>query len=179
MAYTHILAPTDFSVVGNYALSFAFEEATLHGAKITLLHVLHHQPDTKVYFLGGDPESREGLQTSLFAFPADFDAYTGTPLPSAPSSPATTVRRDYDEEALERLRTLIPETFTGDWDAAVASGDPARAIVHVAQEHAVDLIVIGSHGRTGLPGLVLGSVAEKVIRHAPCAVLTIKEKPRG
>lgn len=176
MAYTHILAPTDFSSTGNYALRAAFEEAMLHGAKLTLLHVLHHQPDTKVYFLGGDPESRAGLQDSLFAVPAGYDAYTGTPLPTAPSPAPSAVRQDFDEEVLERLQDLVPDTFSGDWDAAVASGDPARAIVHVAQEHAADLIVLGSHGRTGLSGLLLGSVAERVVRHASCAVLTIKEQ---
>jgi nucleotide-binding universal stress UspA family protein len=176
MAYTHILAPTDFSKVGNDALPFAFEEARLHGAKLTLLHVLHHQPDTKVYFLGGDPESRAGLQDSLFGFPAGYDVYTGTSLPTAPSPPLTEVRQDYGEETLERLRELVPDTFTGDWDVAVASGDPARAILHVAQEHAVDLIVLGSHGHTGLPGLLLGSVAEKVLRRATCAVLAIRAK---
>jgi nucleotide-binding universal stress UspA family protein len=59
----------------------------------------------------------------------------------------------------------------------VASGDPAQAIVQVAQVHDVDLIVMGSHGHTGLHRLVLGSVSEKVVRHASCAVLTIKDQP--
>jgi universal stress protein A len=52
-------------------------------------------------------------------------------------------------------------------------GDPASEICRVAQEQEVDLIVMGTHGRTGLTHLLLGSVAEQVIRHAPCPVLII------
>ena len=53
-------------------------------------------------------------------------------------------------------------------------GDEAEEIVHLAQEEGYDLIVIGTHGRTGLGRLLMGSVAEKVLRRAPCPVLTIK-----
>jgi nucleotide-binding universal stress UspA family protein len=53
-------------------------------------------------------------------------------------------------------------------------GDPATGIMQVAQERACDLIVMGSHGRTGLGRLVMGSVAEQVVRKAPCPVLTVK-----
>jgi nucleotide-binding universal stress UspA family protein len=177
MAYTHILAATDFSALANHAVHAAFDEATRHNARVTLLHVLYHKPDTRVFFLGGDPEARAGLRDALIAFPAGYDEYTGTslPMPSAPLP--TSVRRDYDEEALDQLRDLVPATFTGPWNAAVASGDPAQAIVQVAQVHDVDLIVMGSHGHTGLHRLVLGSVSEKVVRHASCAVLTIKDQP--
>jgi len=53
-------------------------------------------------------------------------------------------------------------------------GDPAEKILHVAQEVPCDLIVMGTHGRTGLGRLLMGSVAEKVLRRAPCPVLTVK-----
>ena len=58
-------------------------------------------------------------------------------------------------------------------DTAVLGGYPAREILAVADEHAVDLIVIGSHGRGGVEHLLLGSVAEKVLRKAPCPVLVV------
>ena len=53
-------------------------------------------------------------------------------------------------------------------------GDPATEILQFAQQIKCDLIVMGTHGRTGLGRLFLGSVAEQVLRKAPCAVLTVK-----
>ena len=56
----------------------------------------------------------------------------------------------------------------------LVEGDPGAAILDVAREEKVDLIVISTHGRTGLTRLLMGSVAEYVVRHAPCGVLTLK-----
>jgi nucleotide-binding universal stress UspA family protein len=53
-------------------------------------------------------------------------------------------------------------------------GDPATGIVGIAADEGVDLIVMGTHGRTGVSRWLIGSVAEKVVRSAPCAVLTVK-----
>jgi nucleotide-binding universal stress UspA family protein len=57
---------------------------------------------------------------------------------------------------------------------AVLEGDPAGEIVKYATEQKADVIVIGTHGRTGVDRLVLGSVAERVMREAPCSVLVVK-----
>jgi nucleotide-binding universal stress UspA family protein len=57
---------------------------------------------------------------------------------------------------------------------AVQVGNAAAVIIEVAQEQGCDLIVMGTHGRTGVAHLFLGSVAEKVVRTAPCPVLTIR-----
>lgn len=57
-------------------------------------------------------------------------------------------------------------------------GDPATEIVRYAQDAAMDLVVMGTHGRTGLERLLMGSVAEKVMRDAPCSVLVVK-LPKG
>jgi len=62
--------------------------------------------------------------------------------------------------------------------ALVAQGDPREAIVDAAREHAVDLILVGSHGRSGISKLVLGSVASHVVTHAPCPVLVVKLNAR-
>jgi nucleotide-binding universal stress UspA family protein len=62
--------------------------------------------------------------------------------------------------------------------ALVAQGDPREAIVDAAREHGVDLVVVGSHGRTGLSKLLLGSVASHVVTHAPCTVLVVKLNAR-
>jgi universal stress protein A len=163
MLYTHILVPTDFSTAANQALRYAFEEATQHQAKLTLLHVTHHYPTVDVYYVEGAPERREG-----YAF--EF----GGKLPSLPTPPPEVVRRDYNEEALVQLQDLVPASFTAPWKAEVATGDPADAIVQAAQDLGVDLIVMATHGRTGLQHVFLGSVAERVVRHASCPVLTIR-----
>lgn len=59
-------------------------------------------------------------------------------------------------------------------ETAVVSGSPAEAIRRYATEHAIDLVVVGTHGRTGLDRWLLGSVAERVVRTAPVPVLTVR-----
>ena len=165
MSYTHILAPTDFSPLANHALAYAFQEAEIHNAKLTLLHALHHHPDTEVYYLKDQSTEPRGFASEF----GDLSLSSG--------STPTTIRRDYIEEALLQLRELVPHAFTGAWETEVASGAPAEAIVRLAQERHVDLIVMSTHGRTGLSHVLLGSVAERVVREAPCPVLIIRYRP--
>jgi universal stress protein A len=164
MPYTNILAPTDFSEAANYALQIAMEEAKHHQAKLTLLHVLRHHSETEVYYIKGAPGRLSG-------FDPDFGGTLPTPQVHAPEP----VRRDYTEEAISQLRDLIPDGFTEIWDVEVMTGDPADAIVQAARDYDADLIVMATHGRTGLQHVLLGSVAEKVVRQAPCPVLTIRQ----
>ena len=63
-------------------------------------------------------------------------------------------------------------------ETEVIVGKPARVIADVARAQGTDLIVMGTHGRTGFAHLMLGSVAERVVRIAPCAVLTVPEASR-
>ena len=167
MGFTHVLVPTDFSAPANLALSYALEEATLHHAKVTLLHVLAHHADTDVYYVTGPPEPPP--QGSI-------DPVAGGRLGARPLSEPTVVRTDPSEEALTHLQDLIPDAGRGTWDVALAVGHPADAVVRVAQERNVDLIVMATHGRTGLQHVLLGSVAEMVVRLAPCPVLTVRYK---
>jgi universal stress protein A len=167
MAFTHVLVPTDFSEGANQALGYALEEATLHRAKVTLLHVLAPHSDTDVYYVTGSPEPP--LQGSV-------DPTGGGRMSARPLSEPTVVRTDPSDEALTQLRDLIPAAGRRTWDVAVAVGHPADAVVRVAQERGVDLIVMGTHGRTGLQHVLLGSVTEKVVRLAPCPVLTVRYK---
>lgn len=166
MSYTHILVPTDFSPAAHQALGYALEEARLHQAKLTLLHVVQHHPATEVYYIKNAPQRGTGY--------AEF----GEKLPTVPAYPPVIVRHDYHEEALVQLHDLVPASFTGSWEVQVTDGDPADGIVHMAEALAVDLIVMATHGRTGLPHILLGSVAEKVVRHAPCPVLTVRQRER-
>ena len=61
----------------------------------------------------------------------------------------------------------------------MVSGDPATEIVRVAAEEDVDMIVMSTHGRTGLPRVLMGSVTEAVVRRAPCPVVTFKRRHEG
>ena len=80
-----------------------------------------------------------------------------------------------DPAATKALLTAM-KPKSGDIDVryVLAEGDPASELVRLASETPCDLIIVGSHGRTGLGRLLLGSVAEVVVRRAPCPVLTIK-----
>ena len=167
MRLAHFLVPTDFSETALHALSYAVKEARLHQAKLTLLHVLPPHSVTDVYYASPEPP-RSTSDPRL-------DVLLGSHGPSEP----TVVRRDPDQDALTRLRDLMPDTFRGMWEAEVARGQPADAIVRFAQERDVDLIVMGTHGRSGLQHALLGSVAEKVVRQAPCPVLTVRSKRRA
>ena len=163
MAFTHVFVPTDFSEPAQHALRYALEEATLHHAKVTLLHVMPPHTGTEVYFITGAPGTGPGFDPVL-------GGRIGTPTPPQP----TVVRHDHNEEALTQLHDLMPESFQGAWEVEVAAGHPAETIVRIAQERDADLIVMGTHGRTGLQHVLLDSVAEKVVRLAPCPVLTVR-----
>lgn len=163
MPFTHVLVPIDFSELAQRALSYALEEAALHKAKVTLLHVLPQHSDTEVYYITGAPGTQGG-----------FDPALGGRLAPESNPHPTVVRHDHNEEALTQLHDLMPASFHGVWGAEVAAGHPAETIVRMAQEKATDLIVMGTHGRRGLQHVLLGSVAEKVVRLASCPVMTVR-----
>jgi nucleotide-binding universal stress UspA family protein len=80
------------------------------------------------------------------------------------------------EAADELARTAA--ALTGcEIDRRVELGDVATTICRVAEEIPADVIVVGSHGRTGLKRMLLGSVSEHVVRHSPCPVLVVHERP--
>lgn len=83
------------------------------------------------------------------------------------------------EEARQRGKDTLKElakSFDLDVDTIFAEGDPGDEIVRVAEELNADLIVLGTHGFTGWKRFTIGSVAELVVRHAPCTVLAVKPK---
>src|SRR5438876_434250 len=61
-------------------------------------------------------------------------------------------------------------------ECAVRLGTPSSEIVRYAEEHEIDVVVMGTHGRTGVAGVLIGSVAERVVRTAPCPVLTVHRR---
>jgi universal stress protein A len=76
-------------------------------------------------------------------------------------------------DAEERLKGAVPAA-AGTVSTEVRTGNPARNILEAARERGADLIVMGTHGRTGLAHVMMGSVAEQVVRLAPCPVLTLR-----
>lgn len=140
-----ILVPTDFSKHSGNALTYAAAFAEKFGAELYLLHVVQ---DLALFI----PE-----------------AVTAAP-PIAPSLEQLTAAV---REALDRTVKDYPlQGLTVHRE--VREGNPFYEIVRFAQENNIDLIIMGTHGHTGLVHVLLGSVAEKVVRKAPCPVLTVR-----
>lgn len=101
-----------------------------------------------------------------FVYPGD---YSRLPLP------LDTWATDCQKENLARLKDLTKGSDVN-VEATVRVGRPWEEIVRLAEEEKVDLIIISTHGYSGLKHVFLGSVAERVVRHAPCPVLTIRPR---
>lgn len=85
-----------------------------------------------------------------------------------------------DEDALREMLVKLKPHHTGvTCEHLLLKGSPAEAIIECAKENNVDMIVMSSHGRTGLGRMLLGSVAESVMRHAECPILIVKPRVSG
>lgn len=141
-----ILLPTDFSECGNFALSYAASLARTFKATIICLNVIEPIVPTVGY---------SGMTESM------------------PIADITEQLEDSAERELPKLAEC--DDCAGlNVDEVVVHGDAAAEIVRVAKERGADLIVIASHGRTGLGRILFGSTAEAVVRHAHCPVLVVK-----
>jgi nucleotide-binding universal stress UspA family protein len=147
MTLKNILVATDFSEASEVALIYARELA--YAFKGTL-HVLH-------------------VTDNVIAEAIGVEGYT---------TDWATLQREVDDGARKQLdaivtdedrRTLAAKTIV------MTSNSPAQAIVSYANDAHVDLIVLGTHGRGGMAHLFMGNVAERVVRTAPCPVLTIRQ----
>ncbi len=83
-----------------------------------------------------------------------------------------------DDEQRRMLGQLQPPDVNVSYEHRLLQGEPAAAIVELAEKEDADLIVMGTHGRTGLARLLMGSVAEVVVRRAPCPVLTYRSQAK-
>ena len=104
-------------------------------------------------------------------------------LPAGPDPLLTPVLPpEYYRESETQSRQALGKLLNASWgtppvvERAVRWDSPVEGIVAYAQEAAIDLIVIATHGRTGLSHVLLGSVAERIVREAPCPVLTIRSR---
>lgn len=142
-----ILFPTDFSACAERAYRHAAYLADRFGAELHVLHVVENEAAPERAW----PDTLGGVQITL----ADVYADLGLPLP--------TERADIDPvDLIEVVET------------EVVGRKAAPTILDVAYDEEVDLIVMGTHGRTGWRRGVIGSVAEAVTRRAPCPVLTVR-----
>ena len=87
---------------------------------------------------------------------------------------ATTLPEFDDPDELNRQLQALGQTEAPDAERMLLSGSPAETIVNVAKTEAVDIIVVGTEGRKGIARAVLGSIAEAVVREAPCPVMVVR-----
>jgi nucleotide-binding universal stress UspA family protein len=148
MAWNTILVPHDFSASANHATAIARDEALAHGATIVLLHVI---------------ELPYQLAPDTVIIPTE----TGAPISV----------KQYAIESAEAHLQDIAARLAKDGATAicvVVIGTPVDEINRAVDEHKIDLVVMGTHGRTGIRHLMAGSVTERVVRSSRVPVLTIR-----
>lgn len=148
LSITNVLVATDFSDSAAAALDYGRAFARSFGARLHVLHALDMAP---LEFVGTD-----ALLSTMPDLRAGMEADA--------------------ERALEQLVTEEDRRLLGAVTAITRHQMPADAIAEYAAQHAVDLIVVGTHGRRGVVHLVMGSIAEKVVRIASCPVLTVRHR---
>ncbi len=146
IAIRNILAPTDFSPHAEVGLRYACSLAEKFGARLHVLHIL-----SEVVPVGPDPMI-------------------------APVLPP-----DYYTESEAQSQEALKDVIKPEWgkpaaiETVVKWGSPVEVVLEYARNSPIDLIVIATHGRTGLSHFLLGSVAERIVREGPCPVLTIRD----
>jgi universal stress protein A len=141
-----ILVPVDFSAQSIKALHYALSFAEQYGARLIVLNVV--EPAVYPSELGYIPNEIEALHENVI--------------------------RNAKECLQELVSSRLPPQIAA--DHVVRIGSPYQEITAAASEQDTDLIVIATHGYTGLKHVFLGSTAERVLRHAPCPVLTVRER---
>jgi universal stress protein A len=141
-----VLVPTDFSDASESALNYGKAMAEAFGAS---LHVLHVMED-------------------LLAHAWAAEVYVAS-MPN--------LRDEIERESRQRLGTMLtPEDVKRlRAEIALVAGNPFIEIIRYAKANNIDLIVMGTHGRGPIAHMLLGSVAERVVRKSPCPVLTVRE----
>jgi nucleotide-binding universal stress UspA family protein len=153
MKLTRILAPTDFSKYSGFAMEWAAYMAQCMKADLLLLHVLTEEEGKIIEEVIG-----EGAVVQI------------------PRGIRQNVVEERQKRMIDQYEMVVSREIKASLkvEQMIRIGVPFLEIVRVAKERDVDLIVLGTHGRTGLSHALIGSVAEKVVHHAHCPVLSIK-----
>lgn len=144
-----VLVPIDFSDYSKSALRYAVNFAKSFNAEIILIYVV-------------EP----------VIYPPDF-SMGQIAMPS--------INTEWDDRAKDELQKLAKSEIIGavKVKTIIKTGKPFVEIIETAKEENVDLIIIATHGRSGVEHILFGSTAEKVVRKAPCPVLTLREPLKG
>jgi nucleotide-binding universal stress UspA family protein len=150
MTLKRVLVPTDFGEAAGTALSYGRALASAFGATLDVLHVTQDM----------------------------FASSLGVEMANGPV--VLDVQREVDAFARKELEQLVGNAGGGPPTKTVilTSNGPAALIVQYAKNQQIDLIVMGTHGRKAVEHFLMGSVAEKVVRTAPCPVLTVRHPER-
>jgi nucleotide-binding universal stress UspA family protein len=146
IALKKILVATDFSEPSDAALAYGRELARTFGASLTVLHVVDNIL-TRTYGVDGVVLADPQFQREI----------------------ETSAQRQVDASLFDEDRQAL-----GAVGLVITSNSPSAAIVTYARDAAIDLIVMGTHGRGAIAQILMGSVAERVVRMAPCPVLTVR-----
>ena len=150
-----ILAPTDLSELSQAGVRYALEMARAEGAELLIYHVVGPEEATPYFYEVGSDEYPSAVEYR-------------------PVSEIVEERRRVLAKFLrENFGDVVPNVKIRQ---EVEVGGPYRKIVEKAVKEGADLIVMSTHGRTGLLHLLIGSVTEKVVRHAACPVLSVRPK---
>lgn len=147
MSFQRILVPTDFSDGADKAIDLAVSMAKMSGGKVTLLHI--------------------GVTPEIYA----TWGLTGSMLNTV-SELSQRLAEEQQEILQKKADEHLPEAYRG--PVALRAGYPPEQILSVLESGEYDLVVMGTHGRTGLDRVLIGSVAERVIRRSPIPVLVAR-----
>ena len=144
--HKRILVATDFSEYSKVALDICLGASKCMKTKLYVLHTIEKFPHDYVHLLSGTAHSN--------------------------------MKQKLEEEAMNKIKAMLPEELLGSEDIVpiVRFGKPFLEIIKVAKEKDVDLMAIGTHGRAGVDRVILGSVAERVVRKAGCTVMVIRNR---
>lgn len=148
-----ILVAIDFSAASDKALLYGRELSRFMCAKLHVMHVV----------------------SDLVAVSA------ASMVPTTGGSELSEAQRDLEDRARMRLRALVADGADRDPSPTIVvrvGSSPAAEILNYVKEYPIGLVVVGSHGQSAVAHLLLGSVAEKVVRSAPCPVLTVRSPER-
>ncbi len=142
--FNSILVAIDFSENSEYAFDYALSLATQYNAELTVLHVINEPVDLRGFYV--------------------------------PHISFEQLEKEIEESAATMMENFCSSrlgSFTN-YHTSIVTGMPYDEIISVAARIKASLIVLGTHGRTGLDRILFGSTAERVVRSAPCPVLSVR-----